>query len=61
MDNSTTCNPENPHINRVYGFMDPNSNTFYAFEDLEQYQLFLLWIQTQQPNQNVIDGQEAPN
>jgi len=41
MDNSTTCNQEKAHINKVYGFMDPNSNTFYAFEDREQYQLFL--------------------
>lgn len=38
----------------VYGFMDPTTNVFYAFEDLQQYQLFLQWMQLQ-------NGQNSPS
>lgn len=30
----------------VYGFLDEQTQIFYAFESYEQYQLFLEWMQT---------------
>lgn len=36
-----------PQEQTVYGFMDPTTNVFYAFEDVQQYRLFLEWVKLQ--------------
>ncbi len=37
----------------TFGFLCPESNTFYAFETFEEYQLFLNWMNEQRQSEEM--------
>jgi len=37
-----------------YGFMDPQTNTFYEFPDFETYKQFMAWLELSNQNSNNI-------
>lgn len=44
---NTDSTAQNSSGSPVYGFLCEATNVFYAFETLEEYKEFLLWLQNQ--------------
>lgn len=48
-------------VKPVYGFMDTTTNTFYAFQTEEDYQLFLALLNQQQETPSALPPRDPLN